>query len=287
MIAEGAQGFIGQGIDGVFSDQFFDVQHVPVVRVLGTRAGPQQPLRPGAFFGQRVPARRRVQRLVQLVGRLAVGDGCLADQAPDHGSFLRIVGLLFPFGQQCVDERIDPADEETGHARRAADPSPRGQAVLEPADVGFGHGLVHGPGEQQCYVDIQSLADQPPNGRYARPGRRHLDHDVPAVHFLPQPPGFRDRSRGVIGEFRGYLQAHVTVGAVGGVIHGGQPVGGLPYICNRKCLVDFHGVAALRRQQPDVVVVIRTPRDGFLENGRIRGHALQPVLLDQSAQPAR
>ena len=52
VVAVGIQGFQGDRVDRVGSDEGLDVFHVAVVRVLGTGAGPEQPLDPRAFRRQ-------------------------------------------------------------------------------------------------------------------------------------------------------------------------------------------------------------------------------------------
>ena len=57
VIAEGVKGGRRNGVNRVGADQFFDVEHVAILRVLGAGAGPQQPLRLRALCRKRLPAR--------------------------------------------------------------------------------------------------------------------------------------------------------------------------------------------------------------------------------------
>ena len=66
-----------------------------------------------------------------------------------------------------VDRRIDPADEEAGHA---GDPgriaAPRDQR-FEPGDARLGSALVGLLREEQRHVDVDAFRDQLPEGRDA------------------------------------------------------------------------------------------------------------------------
>ena len=57
VIAECVERRRRDGVDGVRADQFFDVEHVAVLRILGAGAGPQQALRLRALGRERLPAR--------------------------------------------------------------------------------------------------------------------------------------------------------------------------------------------------------------------------------------
>src|SRR6266545_1182195 len=80
VVVEGFQGGQRHGADGVAGDQLFDVEHVRVVRVLGTGAGPQWTLAARTPAGERVPAAGREALLVEPVGEVGVRDGDPAAQ---------------------------------------------------------------------------------------------------------------------------------------------------------------------------------------------------------------
>src|SRR5579862_2109047 len=74
VIAEGVEGGRRNGVYRVRSDQFFDVQHIAISRVLGAGAGPQHALSLCSFGSQSLPAGRAEDLLILLVGLLAVRD---------------------------------------------------------------------------------------------------------------------------------------------------------------------------------------------------------------------
>ena len=57
VVDERVQGLLWHGVDGERGGQRADVKRVGSDRILGGRAGPQQPLRAGSFVGQ--PSRAR------------------------------------------------------------------------------------------------------------------------------------------------------------------------------------------------------------------------------------
>ena len=59
VIAESVEGGRRNGVHGVGADQFFDIEHVAILRIFGAGAGPQQALRLRALCRERLPARRR------------------------------------------------------------------------------------------------------------------------------------------------------------------------------------------------------------------------------------
>jgi hypothetical protein len=81
------------GVDRIRPDQFFDVEHVAVVRVLAPCARPEYalPLRPVRL--QRFPPRPGKDPFVALIRELGVGNRDLADEAFQAN----FVGLLLPF----------------------------------------------------------------------------------------------------------------------------------------------------------------------------------------------
>ena len=81
VIAERGEGVRRHRVHGVGADQLLDVEDVRVARVLGARARPEDPLRPGALLSERLPSRAGEDRLVALVRQLGVGDRDLAPEA--------------------------------------------------------------------------------------------------------------------------------------------------------------------------------------------------------------
>ena len=133
--------------------QRLDVQNVGGLRIFGSGAGPQQPLRIVAGLHDRLPARRGQQIAVGFVDASGNGNAQLVAQmrrAPSsHGN-------------------VPAADE---HRRHRADIGRQtgGDAALDAAQVRFGSGEVLLAREQQRHIDrtrrrrwlLRSRADLP------------------------------------------------------------------------------------------------------------------------------
>ena len=74
MIGESLQRAFRHGVHGERRGERLDVENVGRLRILGARAGPQQPLRPRAGIEGALPARRGQQLAIRLVGALGDGD---------------------------------------------------------------------------------------------------------------------------------------------------------------------------------------------------------------------
>ena len=81
MIAKGFQRRRRDGVDGLGSDQFLDVPHVAVPRILGTGARPQQALWVCSPGRQALPLWCPAQFQVALVRELRVGNGHRSEKA--------------------------------------------------------------------------------------------------------------------------------------------------------------------------------------------------------------
>jgi hypothetical protein len=157
------------GVDRIRPDQFFDVKHVAVVRVLTPCARPEYALPLRTFRLQSFPPQPGKDPFVALVRELGVGNGDLAEeafQANFVGSCCRFQFLV----DEAVHDRVDAAHEETGDAGNMSERLSRGRARFQTLDIRARHGLVRVAGEQQCHVDVDPLADQRANCRQARPG---------------------------------------------------------------------------------------------------------------------
>ena len=74
MIAKGLERRRWDGIDGVRADQFLDIEHIAIIRILRAGACPQHALGLRSLGNERFPARRREDALIGFVGQLAVRD---------------------------------------------------------------------------------------------------------------------------------------------------------------------------------------------------------------------
>ena len=283
MIAETLQGGLRHGVDRIRADELLDVKDVAVRRVLGACAGPQKALRPGALGGQLAPAVRSAELLVVGVGQLGVGNGHLAQQGAQGHS---LAGAAAPLLQQgidpAVDHAVDPADEETGDAGHVPELTAARSQLFETGRVGLGHGHVVLLGEQQGDVDVDALADELFDGGQTRRRARHLDHQVAPTHLAGQAQGFLDRGGRVVGQVRRHLQGYEPVAAVRLLVHGHEDIRRPLYILYGYGLVDLQRSPPGGGQLTQCAGVLGGPGDGLLENGRVRRHAADPVLGDQT-----
>ena len=287
MVAKRIHGRDRHGVDGVGPDQLLDIEHVAIGLVLGAGRGPQQPLRLCALRGQRLPARAGEQPLVALIGELGVGDGDLALERVEAGFLVRIVGLRDLFVEQFVDRGIDAADEKARHAGDLRNVAALGGQRLKAGQIGFDHLLVDGLREQQRDVDVDAVGDQIVDRRQAFLRARHLDHQVLATDLAPQPLGFVDGALGVLGEIGRDFDADKAVGAMGGVVCRAQHVGGLLDVLDRQMLEDLADGPVLHLQHTgDGRVIFVGMADGLLEDGRVRGHPAQAVVIGELLQAA-
>ena len=165
--------------------------------------------------GQRLPAVVRLDLEVALVGELGVGDGRLSAQRRS-------------LGQDRIDRRVHPRDEEAGHGVHVIDRLPLLHPSLQPADEGPVDGLVVGQREQQRHVDVDAGGNRLLDGGHALGRPRDLDEDVGPVDPPPElrrRPGRRGR---VVGHRRRQLERDEAVQVAGGVVHVAQLIGRAP-----------------------------------------------------------
>ena len=148
MIPEGIEGCGRDRVDGVLADQFFDIEHVAVVRILGAGARPQHALGLCALLGQRFPTRPAENFQITLVGELSVGDSDFAENVFEK----RLLGgILFSLKfviHDRVDQRVDAADEKARHDRYSSQVAPIRGELLQSRNVSFGDFFVDFLGKQ-------------------------------------------------------------------------------------------------------------------------------------------
>ena len=228
------------GVHGVAADQRLDIHRVLVGRAFGAGGRPQQTLSLRARRGQTLPARSGEERLVANVGEFSVGDCCLAAQSVRH---LFVAELVQPL----VDRNIDAADEDAGDAGNLGDVAAGPLQILEPGNIGVDHLLVDRHGKQQRDVNVQPTAGQLADRRNAGRRRRHLHHQIGALHRRPQPQRLAHRRFGIVGQIGRAFQADIAVAALRLVVNRTQHIGGGANIGNRQMLVDFgNAVVGLR-----------------------------------------
>src|SRR5919106_222923 len=211
MVAERLQCCWRHGIDGIGTNQFLDIHHVTVMRVLGTGTGPQDALFACPLGCECLPARSLEDRLVALVRELAVGDGHLAKQAAQQGTLLRSVGGLQPSHDLRVDGRVDTADEEARHAGDLAHIATLRGTPFQTCDIGLRDALVDLLGEQQGDIDVDALGEELFDGGEPRRRGWHLNQHIRPLDSLPKTPGLSDGALCIMGEMRRNLQADVSV----------------------------------------------------------------------------
>src|SRR6202042_3005244 len=129
--------------------------------------------------GKLLPSLAADQLLVGLVGQPGVGDGRLASEPGGRAACYLI--------EPGIDFGVHPGDEEGGDRPDRGDIPPCGCGLLQAAQVGVHHLAVPGEGEDQRYVDADSLAGHLPDRGEARRCCRDLDEQVVPVH-RPAPP---------------------------------------------------------------------------------------------------
>ncbi len=281
VVAEGLDGGRRHGVDGVGTDQRLGVDHVSVVGVLGAGARPQRSLQVAAGVPQLSEGVAAEVALEGCVGEPGVGDRRPAVQAFEGGVAGVRLELLV---EQLVDRGVHPADEEGGH-RVDVERLAGGATTLQPLEVGLDHLLIRGEGEYQGDVDVDPGGDQLLDGGDPLGGGRHLDHEVGPVHAPPVVLGGGDAAPGVVGERRGQLQAHETVGTGGALVHRTQCVGRSPDVGDGQAQEDLVGILhPVVEQLVDLLVVVGAVGDRLLEDGGVAGHAGDVVLGDQPSQ---
>ena len=157
----------------------------------------------------------------------------------------------------------------------------------EPGDVGLRDLAVARQAEQQGHVDVDAVPNELLDAGQPLPGGRHLDHDVRAVHGLPQVTRLRQGAVDVPRQVRIDLQAYKTVTPLGIIIKRSQEIGRITYIPHRQCLIYLRCAFALPGEFTNLVVVVRAAADRLVKNGRIGRHAPQAFFFDAPAQGSR
>ena len=158
---------------------------------------------------------------------------------------------------------------------------------FEAAQIGVRHLLIDLLRKQQRNIDVEALADEGADRRQARRGRRYFHHQILAADRAPQPVRLGDGAFGIIGEIRRHFEADETVGAVLDVVDATQRIGGVADVGDREFLVDFGDRnGAARDHALDLLVIGGGLPDRLLEDRRIGRDAGQPVLFDETLEPA-
>ena len=283
MIAEGVQGRGRHSVYRVFPNQLFDVHHIPIAGIFCARAGPQYALGLRTLRRQGLPTRSTEDSQIELIGELPIRDSNLAQQALRQCLLLRIRSFLQRIANDGIHQRVNPADEETGHAGHLADVPTAGRKLFQARNVSLSNLLVNFLCEQESDVDVDSFADQLLKGGNAFRRAGHFDHDVRASHRTPQAARFFDGASSVPRQVRRYLQADVTVSTLRAFVHGAQDVSGFLDVANGQQLVACFGIqvgAGIQGSQK--VRVIGARRDSLLKNRRVRRHPLEPIFFYQA-----
>ena len=141
-------------------------------------------------------------------------------------------------------------------------------------------------GEYQGDVDVDALADQRFDGRYALRRRGHLDHDVGTVDVGEEPARLVDRLPGIVRQQRADLERREPVRSARPVVHRTQEVRRVADVGDGQRLEYLAGGLADLCQTHQLVVVVGRLGDGLVEDGRVRGEARNPVV-DKRSKSAR
>jgi hypothetical protein len=98
--------------------------------------------------------------------------------------------------------------------------------------------LVGAHGEEQGDVYVQSATNELADRWNAGWGRRHLHHQIGALHRRPKPQRFGHRGFGVVGQIGRAFQADITVAALCLFVNRSQRFGSALDIGNCQMLVD-------------------------------------------------
>src|SRR6266850_982501 len=267
-------------VHGVLPNELFDVNHVAIVRILGARAGPEQALCLRAFGRKGFPARAAEKFLILLVSEPGVCDGHLASNALEQRLVARICNRLELLLDPAVYESIDAANEKTRHAGDVADVLALGSASFESGKECFGNLFVCGLRKEQRDIDINAVFESLAYGGEAFGRARDFDHDVRAIHGLPQASSFGERGFGIEAKERRNLQADVTVAPLRLRIYRFEYVARILHVANRDFFEDAVGVELLRFRRQENIVVELASRDGLLENRRVGRHPAQSVVIN-------
>src|SRR5215472_4672577 len=272
------------GVHRVRADEFVHIKHIGIARVLGAGAGPQQALRLSAAASEIFPTGAREQLFVFLISLFGIGDGYLSQQSLQKLGLLLAAGVLEPRGNDGIDQRIDAADKEAGHAGDPAEVVSRRLCCFQSFNEGLSNPHVRFLREEKSHVDVDALAGQLADRRNTLRSSRNFDQDILAGYRPPQPASFGDGSLGVPRKFRRNLQAYVAVTAPRGLIDGKQEIGSVLNIADGNALVDLAGAETLRLELLKKIGVIGAAGDGFFKDRGIRGDAAQAILIDQPLQ---
>ncbi len=220
--------------------------------------------------------------LIPLIGQLGIGNGHFPHEAAQQGLFACARSGLEACRSSGVDGGVNAADEKTRNAGDLPHIATARCERFQARDVGLGHACVYLLCEEQGNVDVDPRADKLFDGGDAFQRGRDFDHQILTPNGLPEPCGFLDRPCGMVCQVRGDFQTDVAVAPLRLVIDGPQHIGGVLDIMYRQVLVERHGVALVLPQRFQGLFVVRAARDGFLEDGRIRGDAPYAILVHQT-----
>ena len=133
---------------------------------------------------------------IPRIGAFRIGDGNLASKGCRRRC-ARVAGSG-KIGDLLIDLAIDTADEKAGHTGDAINGFALGQPCFEAGHEGLCHRPIGRDRKQQRDVDVQAFGDQLGDGRDARRGSGHLDHQIGSTNFCPQPLGLGDGRIGLM-----------------------------------------------------------------------------------------
>src|SRR5215212_1553615 len=135
------------GVDRIWANELFHVEHVSIAWILGAGAGPQGPLHICPAIGKRFPSITGKSSQKALIGEFRVRDRGCPQKCLKLG-FIGIRRFSLESSANCsVSLGVDPADKEARHTRRWIHVKSGCANVAEPrfqaAYIRLHHVLVH------------------------------------------------------------------------------------------------------------------------------------------------
>ena len=280
---EGHHGLLRHGVHGLRPDQFLDIHDVAVVGVLGPGARPQAALDAGAVAPELGELRLLEDSLERLVGHLGVRDRRIPQQLLQALALGRILGRGDFLFEQLVDGGVDAADEEARH-RGDVDRLALLHASLQAPDEGTCDVLVDLHREHQRDVDVDPIGDALLDRRQPFVRCWDLDKNIGPPDPIEEVVGHRDRALGVVGDPRQDLDADVPVFVLGLFVDGLEHVRRQLDILDDQAQHDLFVGLAGDHQSLQRRVIVAAAADRLFEDGGVRGHADDGILLDHSLE---
>ena len=268
MVGEREKRLLRHRVDRVRGGEPDDVEQVGHLRVLRSRARPEEALRAGAPVQQPEPAVRGEKIAVGPVRPLRHRDPKTPPQR----------------GRHAVAHRRVPAADEERRDGGDVGVQPRRHASLDPPDVRLRRGEVLLAREEERHVHRDAGEDRLLDRRHALAGPGDLDEQIRPLRPRMELLGRRHRPRRVVSERRRELERHPAVDAVRQLVDRAEEIGRLGQILERQVEEERLPRPARAQLLADGRVVLRAAADRVVKDGRVRGETGDRELLDVPAE---